>query len=94
MRKQSGWLGFVALILVTILAQRTDAQSYRVMIKRLHGNVFQAMSSKVIIETRVCGDLGLAEEPEEAILNWEGRFGYNWLLFTGSRTRCEVLTIR
>ena len=64
------------------------------MVKRVHGNVFQAMSSKVLIETRVCADLGLAEEPEEAILNWQGRFGYNWLLFTGSRTRCEVATIR
>ena len=85
---------FVALALMTVLSQPTGAQSYRLMVKRLEGKVYQAMVSKVIIETRVCGDLGLAEEPEEAILNWEGRFGNNWLLFTSSKIKCDVLTIR
>jgi hypothetical protein len=47
----------------------------------------------VIIETRRC-DWMLDDEEEEAILNWEGSFGNNWILFTASNTRCDVAAIR
>ena len=82
------------LALVTFLTQPASAQAYRVMIRRLEANVYQALASSVIIETRACADLDLGDAPEEAILNWEGRFGHNWVLFTASRTRCDVATIR
>ena len=83
-----------ALAVITVLAAPLAAQSYRVTVQRLDANVYQAAASRVIIETRACGDLGLAEEPEEAILNWEGSYGRNWLLFTSSKTRCDVVAIR
>jgi hypothetical protein len=87
---------WIALALCSMLAApaRLDARSYRIVVKRIDRNVYQAMASKVIIETRVCGDLTLAEEPEEAVLNWEGPYGDNWLRFTASRIRCDVATIR
>jgi hypothetical protein len=31
---------------------------------------------------------------EEAILNWEGSFGNNWIVFTASGTKCDVSKIR
>jgi hypothetical protein len=83
-----------ALALLTLPAEPAHAQSYRVTVQRLHGPVFQAIESQVVIETRACGDLGLAEQPEPAILNWEGRYGANWLLFTASRIKCDVVGIR
>jgi hypothetical protein len=82
-----------AFVLVVLLSYPAFAQSYRIKVKRVDGNVYQALSSKVIIETRICGDLELADVPEEAILNWEGRYGNNWLLFTTSKIRCDVVAI-
>lgn len=69
------------------------AAQYKVVIKRLDDNRFQAQASRVIIETRRC-DRMLDGEEEEAILNWEGSFGNNWILFTASNTRCDVASIR
>lgn len=69
------------------------AAQYKVVIKRLDDNRFQAQASRVIIETRRC-DWMLDGEEEEAILNWEGSFGNNWILFTASNTRCDVAAIR
>jgi hypothetical protein len=71
-----------------------DAAQYKVVIRRLEANVFQAKASKVIIETRRCADWTANDDEEEAILNWEGSFGNNWILFTASGTRCDVATIR
>ena len=79
-------------ILVTVAS--LDAAQYKVVITRLDANVFQAKASRVIIETRRCGDWAPDEDEEEAILNWEGSFGNNWILFTASGTRCDVSRIR
>lgn len=71
------------------------ADQYRIAIRRLDTNLYQAQSSKVIIETRRCVDWDAAgSDTEEAILNWEGLFGNNWILFTASRTKCDVVAIR
>jgi hypothetical protein len=69
------------------------ADQHKILIKRLDTNTFQAQASKVIIETRLCAD-GVADDPEEAILNWEGSFGNNWIVFTASGMKCDVATIR
>ena len=81
-----------AFCLVVSVASVGAAQ-YKVVIKRLDSNLFQAQASKVLIETRRCGDL-MPDDDEEAILNWEGSFGNNWILFTASGARCDVATIR
>jgi hypothetical protein len=69
------------------------ADQYKVLIKRLDTNTFQAQASKVIIETRLCAG-EVADDAEEAILNWEGSFGNNWIVFTASGMKCDVATIR
>jgi hypothetical protein len=71
-----------------------DAAAYRISVRHLDANLYQAVASKVIIETRVCGDLGAGDEPQDAVLNWEGAFGANWLMFTSSKIKCDVVTIR
>jgi hypothetical protein len=84
----------LGVCLLTMAVPMRAAQ-YKVVIKRLEANVFQAQSSKVIIETRRCDAWLEGDEPqEEAILNWEGAFGNNWILFTASGTRCDVSRIR
>ena len=84
---------FATAVCVLASVASIGAAQYKVVIKRLDNNLFQAQASKVIIETRRCGDL-MPDEQEEAILNWEGSFGNNWILFTASGTRCDVATIR
>ncbi len=81
------------LSLAALLAVPLAAQSYRVTVTHLEANVYQAAASKVIIETRSCADFE-SEEAEEAVLNWEGRYGDNWLLFTRSKIKCDVISIR
>lgn len=71
-----------------------SAAQYKILIKRLDDNSFQAHASKVIIETRRCADWMAEEELEEAILNWDGPLGYNWIIFTDSGTKCDVSLIR
>ena len=86
----------VLLAVVSILTSvpAVDAAQYKVVITRLDANLFEAKASKVVIQTRRCGDWTPEDEEEEAILNWEGSFGNNWILFTASGTRCDVATIR
>jgi hypothetical protein len=82
-------------ICVFAMAVPLTAAQYKVVIKRLDANVFQAQASKVIIETRRCDAWLDSDEPlEEAVLNWEGAYGNNWILFTASGTRCDVSRIR
>jgi hypothetical protein len=84
----------VGISVFAITVPLTAAQ-YKVVIKRLDANVFQAQASKVIIETRRCDTWLESDQPqEEAILNWEGAYGNNWILFTASGTRCDVSRIR
>jgi hypothetical protein len=84
----------IALLSVTALTTSVWAQSYRLTVTHLDAHAFEAANSKVVIETRACGNLGLGEEPEEAILNWEGPYGDNWLLFTRTRIKCDVIAVR
>ena len=82
-------------VCVFAMAVPLAAAQYKVVIKRLDANVFQAQASKVIIETRRCDAWFESDEPqEEAVLNWEGAHGNNWILFTASGTRCDVSRIR
>jgi hypothetical protein len=82
------------LFVLILLIAPTSADQYRVTVRRLDKNLYQAVASKVIIETRLCFDLAPDQDTEEAILNWEGRYGNNWLLFTGSKAKCDVAAIR
>ena len=84
---------FITAVCLLASVASTGAAQYKVVIKRLDSNLFQAQASKVFIETRRCGDL-MPDAEEEAILNWEGSFGNNWILFTASGTRCDVASIR
>ncbi len=81
------------LSIAALLAVPVSAQSYRVTVTHLEANVYQASASQVIIETRSCADVEPGEA-EEAVLNWEGRYGDNWLLFTRSKIKCDVISIR
>jgi hypothetical protein len=82
-------------ICLLAMAAPVAAAQYKVVIKRLDANVFQAQASKVIIETRRCDAwLESGERQEEAVLNWEGAYGNNWILFIASGTRCDVSLIR
>jgi hypothetical protein len=83
----------VTAICVLAGVASVGAAQYKVVIKRLDDNRFQAQASRVIIETRRCDWFADGEE-DEAILNWEGSFGNNWILFTASNTRCDVAAIR
>jgi hypothetical protein len=85
---------FITGVCILASVASTDAAQYKVVIRRLDANLFQAKASKVIIETRRCGDWTANEDEEEAILNWEGSFGNNWILFSASGTRCDVAAIR
>jgi hypothetical protein len=69
----------------------TSLERYNVNVKRIERNLYQDTSSKAIIETRLCLELALGED---AILQWEGRYGDNWLLFVGSGTKCDVIALR
>ena len=84
----------IAVLSCVALTIPVRAQSYRITVTHLEAHAFDAANSKVVIETRSCGNLGLAEQPEEAILNWEGPYGDNWLLFTGSKIKCDVVAVR
>ena len=85
---------FITGVCILAGVASTDAAQYKVVIRRLDANLFQAKASKVIIETRRCGDWTANDDEEEAILNWEGSFGNNWILFSASGTRCDVAAIR
>ena len=85
---------FITAVCLLASVASIGAAQYKVVIKRLDSHLFQAQASKVFIETRRCGDLLPDSEEEEAILNWEGSFGNNWILFTASGTRCDVASIR
>jgi hypothetical protein len=79
-------IGFVGLASTTLSADR-----YSVNVRRIESNLYQDTGSKTIIETRYCYHYTYGEE---GILNWEGRYGNNWLLFIDSTTKCNVVAIR
>jgi len=67
------------------------ADIYRLTVRRIERNLYQDRTSKTIIETRLCIELALNDD---AILNWEGRYGNNWLLFVDTGNKCDVVALR
>jgi hypothetical protein len=87
------WFACIVCLL-TAVAPVAGAE-YKVTVRHLGPRVYQAQSSKVLIETRLCGDwMPDDDTAEEAILHWEGSYGNNWILFTASRKKCDVAMIR
>jgi hypothetical protein len=68
-----------------------SGEKYSVMVKRLEKDLYRDLTSKTIIETKYCYEYTYGDE---AILNWEGRYGDNWLLFVDSKTKCDVVALR
>ena len=85
----------VALVVgIVALTVGVSADTYRVSVRKIDRNVYLDTRSKTIIETRYCYG-GYTSTATDAILNWEGRFGDNWLVFIdGSREKCDVVALR
>lgn len=83
------WL-LCALALIAVSAP-VLAERYSVNVRRIESNLYRDTSSKAIIETRYCYEYAYGED---AILQWEGRYGNNWLIFIESETKCDVVAIR
>lgn len=67
-----------------------SAETYRVTVKRIEQNVYLETTSKTVIETKYCYEYAYGED---AVLKWEGRYGDNWIVFTSSGTKCDVVAI-
>ena len=80
----------VALVLVSVAGLR--AETYRISVKKIERNRYIDTRSKTVIETRLC--LELAAIPTDAVVNWEGRVGNNWIYFPDSQTKCDVVALR
>ena len=70
----------------------TMGATSRISVRKVDGNIYLAIASKTIIETRLC--LELASFQTDAILNWEGSYGNNWIYFPDSQSKCDVVTLR
>ena len=71
------------------LAISTDR--YNVTVRRIEKDLYSVQGAKVIIETRYCYEYAYGQD---AILQWEGKYGDNWLLFVDSKTKCDVVDLR
>ena len=80
-----------ALLVGLLLTVPVMADTYRLRVRRVDSNIYMTTDRKTIIETRLCLALALGED---AVLNWEGRFGNNWIYFPDSRERCDVVALR
>jgi hypothetical protein len=67
------------------------AERYSVNVRRIEQNLYRETLSKTIIETRYCYEYAYGED---AILQWQGKYGDNWLLFIESEQKCDVIAIR
>lgn len=82
----------LALVLaVPISASSTSVDRFSVSVKRIEKDLYQVEGQRVIIETRYCYEYAYGED---AILQWEGKYGDNWLLFINSKTKCDVINLR
>jgi len=81
------------LCIVTVLAMSIPviAERYSINVRRIEQNLYRDTLSKTIIETRYCYQYAYGED---AILQWEGKYGNNWLLFVNSATKCDVVALR
>lgn len=80
-----------ALFAVTPIVCLTAADRYSVTVKRIEKDLYSVQGGKVIIETRYCYEYAYGDE---AILQWEGKYGDNWLLFVNSKAKCDVVNLR
>lgn len=83
-------LAFVATLVAccTVIA---SADRYSVTVKRIEKDLYQVVGAKLIVETRYCFQYTYGDD---AILNWEGPYGDNWLLFINAETKCSVIALR
>jgi hypothetical protein len=81
----------VAAVFVISAVVGVSATRYSVTVKRVEKDLYREAGSKLIIETRYCYEYSYGED---AILNWEGNYGNNWLLFINSGQKCDVVALR
>jgi hypothetical protein len=86
MRVMCTVLAFVVTMAASLVAER-----YSINVRRIESNLYQDTASRTIIETRYCYQYTYGED---AILQWEGKYGNNWLLFIDSKTKCDVVALR
>ena len=82
---------FVCVLGVIAVSVPVFAERYSVNVRRIESNLYRDTSSKAIIETRYCYEYTYGDD---AILQWQGKYGDNWILFIDSKTKCDVIAIR
>ena len=68
-----------------------NGSRYNVTITRVGSNLYQDSLSRVLIETTLCLEFA---NFEQAVLQWEGAYGNNWLFFTSTKQSCDVKALR
>ena len=74
-----------ALAMTTVLVQ---ADVYRVSVTWKDTDLYTT-SDGVVIKTRYCLELALLDS---AVLNWEGPYGRNWIVFKNGK-KCDVVGV-
>lgn len=82
---------FFCILAMLVMTVPILASRYSVNVRRIEKDLYRDTSSKTIIETRYCYEYSYGDD---AILQWDGRYGDNWLLFIDSQTKCEVVALR
>lgn len=79
----------IGVCIILIFTSTALGAEYKVYVKRLDSNLYQDLSSRVIIKTSLCLELALGED---AILIWNGvnHFACGKLIFLDSNTVCQV----
>jgi hypothetical protein len=82
---------FLCALAVLVATVPIVAARYNVNVRRIEKDLYRDTNSKIIIETKHCYEYAYGED---AILQWEGRYGTNWLLFIDSESKCDVVALR
>lgn len=75
------------MLLVLTLAGPAHAQTYRVTVERVADNLYRDRTTQNVIQTERCFVFAYFED---AILEWHGQYGDNWLIFPRG-VRCRVI---
>ena len=90
----SGCLSVSGLVadgaLATVPDRPLTADTYRVRVTRIDTNLYRELTSKLIIETRLCLELAIQDD---AVLRWDGKYGTNWIIFSNNQ-KCDVIDLR
>lgn len=78
-------------LLVLLIIFTAPSDRYNVSVKRIEKDLYSVAGAKIIIEARYCYEYAYGSD---AILQWEGKYGDNWLLFVDSKTKCDVVNLR